>query len=230
MNPTVMLLLITAAHAVFLWSILRRWQLMRVGRFVDRFDRISERISAVLRYGLAQEKMAYYQPAGIAHKLIFVGFMVLLFRTLVLWGRGFDPTWNLLVLGPTQPLGKVYEFAKDIVAVLVMIGVAVFFYYRVIKHQKRLTHSAEAILILGIIFTMMVADITYDGAALALAHRFPELCPPGSAALLGDQCRRMADVVAPHAGIDHVEGFSFFPSPAGSAMALALKKLSPAVL
>ena len=230
MNPTVMLLLIVAAHAAFLWSILRRWQLMRVGRFIDRFDRIPDRISAVLRYGLAQEKMAYYQPAGIAHKLIFVGFMVLLFRTLVLWGRGFDPSWNLLILGPTQPIGKVYEFAKDIVAVLVMVGVSVFFYYRVIRHTKRLTHSAEAILILGIIFTMMVADITYDGAALALYAKFPELCVAGTPNALGEQCRAIGEVIAPHAGIDHHEGWAAFPSPFGSAMSLLLKKLSPAAL
>ena len=230
MNPTAMLLLIVAAHVIFLWSMLRRWQLLRVGSFTNRFDRVPERISATLRYAFAQEKMAYYQPAGIAHKLIFVGFLVLLFRTLVLWGRGFDPSWNLLVLGPTQPLGKVYEFAKDIVALLVMAGVSVFFYYRVIKHQKRLTHSAEAILILGIIFTMMLADITYDGATLNLVHRAPELCPPGSAVSLGEQCRNIGQLVAPHAGVEHTDGFSFFPSPAGSAMALALKKLSPAAL
>jgi Fe-S oxidoreductase len=230
MNPTVMLLLIAAAHAIFLWSILRRWQLLRVGRFLNRFDRIPERISAVLRYAFAQEKMAYYQPAGIAHKLIFVGFLVLLFRTLVLWGRGFDPTWNLLVLGPTQPLGKVYEFAKDIVAVLVMAGVSVFFYYRVIRKEKRLTHSAEAILILGIIFTMMVADITYDGATIALMSKAPEACPPGSAAALGNQCRNIAELLAPHAGVEPHTGFAFFPSPAGSAMSLLLKGLAPAAL
>jgi Fe-S oxidoreductase len=230
MNPSVMLLLIVAAHAIFLWSIMRRWQLLRIGSFIDRFDKIPERISAVLRYAFAQEKMAYYQPAGIAHKLIFVGFLVLLFRTLVLWGRGFDPSFNLFILGPTQPLGKVYEFAKDIVAVLVMAGVLVFFYYRVIRHQKRLTHSAEAILILGIIFTMMMSDITYDGATLALVHKFPELCPPGSGASMGEQCRKIGEIVAPHAGAEHVEGFSFFPSPAGSLMAQVLKRLSPRAL
>ena len=70
MNPTVMLLLIVAAHALFIWSMMRRWQLLRIGRFIDRFDRIPERISAVMRYAFAQEKMNYYQPAGIAHKLI----------------------------------------------------------------------------------------------------------------------------------------------------------------
>jgi Fe-S oxidoreductase len=230
MNPTAMLLLIVAAHVLFLWSMLRRWQLLRIGSFTNRFDRVPDRISATLRYAFAQEKMAYYQPAGIAHKLIFVGFLVLLFRTLVLWGRGFDPSWNLLVLGPTQPLGKVYEFAKDIVALLVMGGVAVFFYYRLIKPQKRMTQSGEALLILGIIFTMMVADITYDGATLNLVHRAPDLCPPGSAVSLGEQCRNIGQLVAPHAGVEHEGGFSFFPSPAGSAMALALKKLSPAAL
>ena len=234
MNPTVMLLLIVAAHALFLWSMLGRWQLLRTGRWVNRFDRIPERINAVLRYAFAQEKMAYYQPAGIAHKLIFVGFMVLLFRTLILWGRGFDPSWNLLILGPTEPfgggLGKVYEFAKDIVAVLVIAGVAVFFYLRVIKKSKRLTHSAEAILILGIIFTMMVADITYDGAALTLYGRFKEICPPGSTASFGEQCRTIGQIVAPHAGVEHVDGYSGFPSPVGSAAALLFHKLSPGVL
>ena len=230
MNPTVMLLLIAAANAWFLWSILRRWQLMRVGRFIDRFDRIPDRISAVLRYAFAQEKMAYYQPAGIAHKLIFVGFMVLLFRILVLWGRGFDPTWNLLILGPTQAIGKVYEFAKDIVGVLVMAGVLVFLYYRVIRHTKRLTHSGEAILILGIIFTMMAGDMFYDGATLALHGKFPELCAAGTPASYGEQCRSIGELVAPHAGVEHTEGYSAFPSPVGSAMALLLKKLSPGAL
>ena len=98
MNPAVMLLLIVSAHVVFFWSAIRRWQLLRTGKWENRFDRIPERISAVLRYAFAQEKMSYYQPAGWAHKLIFVGFLVLLLRTLLLWGRGFDPSWNFFIL------------------------------------------------------------------------------------------------------------------------------------
>ncbi|AKU98665.1 Fe-S oxidoreductase [Labilithrix luteola] len=231
MNPTAMLVLIVGAHVVFFWSALRRWQLLRVGSFVDRFKRIPDRVSAVLRYAFAQEKMDYYQPAGWAHKLIFVGFIVLLARTIVLWGRGFDPSWNLLVLGPTQPLGKVYEFAKDIVALLVLLGVSVFFYYRVIKPQKRMTLSGEALVILGIIATMMLADITYDGAMLALASRHTEVCPPGSPAVFGAQCRGIADLLAPLGpGYEPHTGFSMFPSPAGSAMSLALKAVPASAL
>jgi Fe-S oxidoreductase len=228
-NPTVMLMLIVIAHAVFFWSAIRRWQLMRIGKWTNLFDRIPERIGAVVRYAFAQEKMSYYQPAGWAHKLIFVGFMVLLLRTLILWGRGFDPSWNFFILGPSQPVGKVYEFAKDIVALLVLTGVSVFVYYRVIKPQKRMTLSGEALLILGIIGTMMISDILYDGAALVLAEQHPLLCASGSVAARGDECRSIAKIVAPFGiGSDNEVKFHFFPSPAGSAMAVLLKKLAVA--
>jgi Fe-S oxidoreductase len=231
MNPPVMLTLIVVAHAVFLWSAIRRWQLLRIGRSENRFDRIPDRLAAVFRYAFAQEKMNYYQPAGWAHKLIFIGFLVLTLRTLVLWGRGFDPSWNLLVLGPHQPLGKVYEFAKDIVAILVVTGVLVFVYYRVIRPQKRMTLHWEGLLILGIIGSMMIADVLYDGATLALLHKSAQICTPTAPGYAGAGfCGKVATVIAPlvpppgtppetHAG------FSAFPSPAGSAMMVLLTKL-----
>lgn len=234
MNPTAMLVLIVAAHAAFFWSVIRRWQLLRVGSFTNRFDRIPERISAVLRYAFAQEKMSYYQPAGWAHKLIFFGFIVLLARTLILWGRGFDPTWSLLVLSPASPIGKVYEFAKDIVALLVLLGVSVFFYYRLIKPQKRMTQSGEAVLILGIIATMMIADIVYDGATLTLLAHRDTFCPAGSPEVFSSTCQSIAELVAPFGPADaahpHAAGFSFWPSPAGSAMSVLLGSLSASVL
>jgi Fe-S oxidoreductase len=227
MNPPVMLMLIVTAHAVFFWSAIRRWQLLRVGKWVNRFDRIPERISAVMRYAFAQEKMSYYQPAGWAHKFIFVGFLVLLFNTIILWGRGFDPSWGLFILGPSQTVGKAYEFAKDIVALMVLTGVSVFVYYRVIKPQKRMTLHWEGLLILGIIGTMMLADILYNGAILALAEKSLALCSPASIGSRGDECRSIAPLIAPFGGgLDHEVKWSIFPSPAGSAAALALKKIA----
>ncbi len=98
--------------------------------------------------------MGYYPLAGLAHKLIFVGFMVLLLRSLMLWGRGFDPAFNLWILGPKPthlplvgdvPLGAIYEFVKDVTASLVIFGALVFLYYRGIKHEARMTLSGEGI-------------------------------------------------------------------------------------
>ena len=178
MNPLAMLCLIVGFLAMFAWSAHRRWQLLATGRPENRLDHIKERIQAVWRYAFVQEKMDYYQPAGLAHKLIFAGFVLLLFRILMLWGRGFSPTFALFVLGMSQPLGAVYEFIKDTITTGVLCGVAVFFYYRVLNPLKRITRHWEGTLILGIIATMMLADMIYDGAAFALGDRAPYLCGP----------------------------------------------------
>src|ERR1700716_442952 len=111
MSATAMLTLIFAALAMFAWSASRRWHLLLVGMPVaSAVDHVGVRLRGTWRYAFRQEKMDYYNPAGVAHKLIFAGFLVLLVRTLLLWGRGFYAPFDMWVLGPAQPLGQVYEF------------------------------------------------------------------------------------------------------------------------
>src|ERR1700684_1392123 len=100
MIPTWMLTLLVALSAAFAWSANRRWQLLKVGRGEDRSDNLIERLKGTYEYAFVQKKMGYYPLAGLAHKLIFVGFIVLLARSVMLWGRGFDPAFNLWILGP----------------------------------------------------------------------------------------------------------------------------------
>src|SRR6476660_6473918 len=122
MNPNVMLTLLVSAWAAFAWSANRRWQLLKVGRPENRLDQIGKRLKVTYEYALVQKRMGYYQLAGLAHKLIFLGFSVLLLRSLILWGRGFDPSFNFFLFGddPVRlplvgltPLGRIYEFLKD---------------------------------------------------------------------------------------------------------------------
>lgn len=220
-----MLLLLGAAFAAFFWSAHRRWQLLKIGRPEMRFDRIGDRIAGAWRYAFRQEKMPYYQPAGTAHKLIFVGFVVLLLRTLILWGRGLYAPFNLFILGPTQPLGQLYEFVKDLVAMGVLTGVGVFAYFRVFRPQKRMNLHWEGLLILGIIATMMIADMAYDGAAMVLVARNPAWCAAGAPALTPAECESIRTIIAPLGGAVHTE-WSAFPSPAGSAFAQLFQRLS----
>jgi Fe-S oxidoreductase len=228
MGKTAMLSILVAAIAAFAYSASRRWRLLFFGGPENRFDRIGDRIAATWRYAFKQERMDYYQPAGWAHRLIFVGFNVLLLRTLVLWGRGFYPPFNLFVLGPAQPLGKLYEFTKDLVALGVVAGVLVFVFFRVVKPQKRMTLSGEGLLILGIIFTMMLADMIYDGASMVLVERHPILCTAREMQAPA-LCDTVATIIAPFGADAHAE-WAAFPSPAGSAFAHAFKKLSPQTL
>jgi Fe-S oxidoreductase len=233
MNPLGMLCLLVAFVAMFAWSASRRWQLLTTGRPENRLDRIGDRIDAVWRYAFVQEKMDYYQPAGLAHKLVFAGFVLLLFRILMLWGRGFSPGFDLFILDPEKPLGAIYEFIKDVLGFLVLCGVAVFFYYRVINPLKRITRHWEGTLILLIITAMMLGDMFYDGASMALADRSPYLCGAtnaGSAYATADQCKSIATLIAPfHGGVVHAH-FSFWPSPVSSFMAGILHDLAPGTL
>lgn len=169
MNPIVMTILLLVGWGAFAYSARRRWKLLTIGAPANRFDRPGERLARMWKYAILQIRMRRYPLAGVAHMLIFMGFAVLLPRTLVLWGRGFDSTFDLWILGTESAIGKIYAFFKDIFAVLVICGTLVFFYFRLVKRLPRLTHSGEGLLILGIIITMMLADIAYDGATIARA-------------------------------------------------------------
>ncbi|HYQ14404.1 MAG TPA: (Fe-S)-binding protein, partial [Polyangiaceae bacterium] len=227
MNPVLMALIIVSLTGAFAWSARRRWHLLKVGAstWESRIDRIGERLAAVWTFAFYQKKMRNYLAAGLAHQLIFMGFGVLLLRTLILWGRGFEPSFNLFVLGPEPvlgvPLGHIYSFIKDTFAMLVIVGASVFVYFRAIKREKRMTLSGEGLLILGIIITMMLADLLYDGAGLALRERIGNgVCNADAA-----WCSRVGTLLAP-LGAPEGAGYHFFPDPAGSLMAQLVGGLS----
>jgi len=237
MHPIAMLTMLVALTAMFCWSANRRWQLLKVGRDVNRLDRLSERLKGTFVYAFLQKRMPYYMGAGLAHMVIFFGFLILLLRTLMLWGRGFDPQFNMWLLGPEGVnlpllghvgLGHAYDFAKDIVATIVFLGAAYFFYLRVFKGEPRMTRSAEAVGILIVIMVMMVADMAYDGAAHVLYQKHWAGCSPSTI-----DCASVSVVVshlgkAPTAATEIA--FHPYPAPAGSLFAVLFAGLGPETL
>jgi Fe-S oxidoreductase len=211
MNPIAMTLLLVTLVTGFLVSLRRRLVLLREGAGTPepRTDRLGERLGAVWRLALAQKKMRYYLGAGLAHHLIFLGFLVLLVRSLLLFGRAFAPSFNPL----GGSLGDLYGFVKDLFVVLVLLATGTFFYYRLIRPQRRMTLNGEGLLILGIITVMMLADLSYDGALAVLNVREHAGC---TASL--DWCERAATAVAP-LGPPARPGWRLYPDPAGSAVA-----------
>jgi Fe-S oxidoreductase len=229
MNPIAMALLISSLVALFAWTAAQRVALISTGAPVEggsRLERLGERLSRTWRLAIVQTRMRDYYWAGVAHQFIFLGFVVLLLRTLILWGRGFSPTFNLFVLGPEGflglPLGPAYGFLKDVFALLVLFGSIVFIYYRTINKQRRMTLSGEGLLILGIICTMMLADIFYDGASLVLNARYASGCS-------GEYCDSIAKIVAPLGA--PLSSISWHPTePAGTLAALILSPFGPGAL
>jgi len=171
MSPVGMTILLAVTLAAFAYSASKRWRLMLVAkRPENRADQIGRRIGAVLEYVFVQKRMPRYFAAGWAHIIVFFGFMVLLLNSLILWGRGYVRDFDFWVFGLDQPLGMIYAFLRDIFTVLVILGVLVFFYNRLIARLKRLTLNFEGLLILGIIFTMMIADLVYEGVEINQQH------------------------------------------------------------
>ena len=168
MSPLAMTLALLLSLGIFAYSARNRWRLMRIGPADLCFDQIGERVRRTLRFAFGQARMPRYPGAGVAHAMIFFGFLVLLLRSLILFARGFtdNPQFGYWIFEPGSGLGNLYGLVKDIFILLVLSGTLVFFYYRLVNKQKRMSHSGEALLILGIIFVMMIADVVYDGANL----------------------------------------------------------------
>ncbi len=230
MSPTAMLTLMFAAIAMFSWSASRRWQLLQIGRPASRLDHIEARLRGTWRYAFRQEKMDYYNPAGLAHKFIFFGFLVLQLRTMVLWGRGYYAPFDLFVLNPTTALGQSYEFLKDIMGALVVGGTLVFFYYRLVVKPKRMSLSVEGVIILLIIATMMIADMTYDGASLVLASKAGPFCTAIAHSGSVGQCAAVTTILAPIGDESWQGAWAVWPAPMGTLFASFFAGLSPAAL
>lgn len=229
MSPWGMSFVLFGLWGLFFLSARRRFALLLVGAPTSesRFDKWLPRLRQVMVFAVWQKKMRYYFWAGVAHNVIFLGFSALLLRTLVLWGRGFDPGFNLFFLTPGTLLGDSYAFIKDFFALAVLAGVSVFIYYRVIKPQKRMALSVEGLVILLIIATMMIADLMYDGAASVINVRYAEFCggAEGTAA-----CTVARDLIAPLGAAPSTVSYHLFPEPGASAFAVLLAESDLALL
>jgi Fe-S oxidoreductase len=176
MQPIAMTVILVVTLSIFAWSAYRRFQLVRAAKPEPEFsiegDQLKQRVEMFATYWLGQRRMPKnekYRVAGVAHMFIFAAFLVLGLNTVVLWARGFDPAFDVFgLMARGTLLGDGYNLAKEFFAAAAVLGCAVFVYYRVVVHEKRMTLGIEGLVILGIIATMMLADFLYNGAWLAL--------------------------------------------------------------
>ena len=178
MNPIAMTVIFAVTLGAFAWSAARRWRLMLVGQPDPRITLdggwIAKRLENLVVIAGLQKKMPAnerYRREGIAHIAIFAGFNILLLNTILLWGRAYDRSFDFWgVLSEDSILWQVYSFAKEIILFATIAGALVFVYDRVVVRMKRMTLGVEGLVILGIIITMMLADMLYVGARNVIEH------------------------------------------------------------
>ena len=149
--------LLGLAGGLFLLRAYFLWQLVRLGRPVNRFDDLPKRVEQEVVVTLGQRKLLQRIGPGLMHAFIFWGFLILLTTVLEVFGEVFDEHFALPWIGRTGWLGLV----QDVFAGLVLVGLAMAVYFRKVRRDDRFkgSHLEEADFILamifGIIFTLL---------------------------------------------------------------------------
>ncbi|HUG35651.1 MAG TPA: (Fe-S)-binding protein, partial [Candidatus Limnocylindrales bacterium] len=157
--------LIVVALALFAQRAAFLVKLLLTGKPAVRWDQIPKRVGAVIVFVFAQFRLIAgdFWP-GLMHATIFWGFMVLTLGTVEFFGRGVIESFRLPFLSDTPG----YLVLQDAFTLAVIAAIAYAAYRRLVTRPRRLTLTPEGLLILGMIFGLMVTDLTADAGRIAL--------------------------------------------------------------
>jgi Fe-S oxidoreductase len=156
-GPIVLLGLVAIAGGLFLQRAWTLWQLVRLGRPVNRLDDLPQRVGTEAVVVFAQRKLLQRIGPGLMHAFIFWGFLILLTTIIEVGGEVFDERFAIPLIGRTGWLGLL----QDVFAVLVIVGVEMAVYFRKVRRDERFkgSHLEEAdfilLMILGIMLTLI---------------------------------------------------------------------------
>jgi Fe-S oxidoreductase/nitrate reductase gamma subunit len=141
------------------------YRILRLGPNENRFDHIPDRIGGVLSYVGAHTRMFRNKYSGLLHLFIFYGFIVLLTAIVQAVGEGIAPGFSLAVIGGNTWIA----FLQDLFGVLVLIGVLMALVNRLIirPRQFRESNEVDALIILGLIGTIMIGMLGQNAARVA---------------------------------------------------------------
>ncbi len=138
-----------------------------------RFNRVGDRIQSVLKIWLAQWRHPRYMLAGVVHIFLFAGFLILGARSTQLVFIGFMDGFTLPGFG--GGFGDVYNVLKDYAATWVLIAVTIAAVRRGLFKPARYEvppqygrdHTWEALLVLGLIATLVISESLFDASLIA---------------------------------------------------------------
>jgi Fe-S oxidoreductase len=153
----IMALAIIGAFGLFFIRVKHLLNLMQAvqGRTKVRLDRTAERIRVLFTDVLGQSNVRRKAVPGTAHMLIFFGFLAIQPHSLELMINGVCPAFDPAHWIPG--LYGVYLFAADILAFLVIAGLAYALYRRLVIKPEYLTNGLDARLIILFTFVIVVS-------------------------------------------------------------------------
>ncbi len=138
-----------------------------------RFDRPFLRLSRVIQFWLGQWRHPRFPTAGILHILVFAGFILLATRAFTLLVLGVDDSF--VMPGLEGRVGQIYDVVRDYATSVVFVCMAVLILRRLVFKPARYAvpsrygkgRAADAIFLLVLIATLMLADSLFDASQAA---------------------------------------------------------------
>lgn len=175
------LIALLAGIGYFTYNIRKVIRNIKLGREIDASDNKAQRWSNVFRIALGQSKMVVRPIPGLLHILVYVGFIIINIEVLEIVIDGLFGTHR--VLSTVLPVG-LYNFliaSFEVLALLVLVGVILFWTRRNIQKIKRFWAREmkgwpknDANIILYIETILMVLFLTMNAADQRLQVLNPE--------------------------------------------------------
>jgi Fe-S oxidoreductase len=154
LKSAIMLMALVAAFSLFSIRVRRLYQLMMAveGKSTFTHDRVKARVGVLFKDVIGQRNVRRKLLPGLAHTLIFFGFLTVQPHSLELMIKGVCPAFEIAHLAPGLYGG--FLFVADILAAFVLVGLAYALYRRLLVRPDYLTMGMDANLI--ILFTSVI--------------------------------------------------------------------------
>ena len=157
LNSLALVLLVAVASFLFVRRLVPLLNSMRVAQPDHRTDHLGERLWGVVVFVLGQRRLLRWPFSGLAHLLIFWGFVILNLEILEAGLETLVPPLNLEQQGWWGPVA----FAQDLLAAAVLTGLALAALNRYVLRPERFrgSHSRDATVILVLIGLVILTQL-----------------------------------------------------------------------
>lgn len=172
--------LLIVGFGLFFKSLKEIYRNIKLGKFIDRTDNKPERWKMMTNVALGQGKMGKRPIAGFLHVLVYVGFVIINIELIEIIVDGIFGTHRFLATIFGATLYGIFTATLEVLAILVVIAVILFFIRRNVLHIKRVSSDSEELkgwpisdanIILIIEFALMMAFFKMNSADFILQSR-----------------------------------------------------------
>lgn len=163
--------------AFFAYSLNKKIGLVKKGKPVNRTDRGSERLDAVVKNALEQKSVTK-GSFGANHAMLFWSFLVLLLLNAEFLINGVIPSVSFRLL--PDSIFYVLKALFDLVSLMVLVAVSLAAGRKIFSPPYKESRTAEAFIILGTIAGLMAAYFGITAAEIALGQIKGQFTPISS--------------------------------------------------